>query len=204
VVERTPGLLDAQWEEQFEALIAYEAKHGHCNVPTGSQLGNWVGTQRGAYKGQGSAKLSAERIKRLDEIGFDWDRRATQWEDGFAELVAYKAKHGHCNVPTGAQLGNWVHAQRRARKGQGTGRLSAEQIKRLDDLDFVWDPLDAQWEEQFEALIAYEAKHGHCNVPRGSQLGNWVGTQRTVYKDGKLSDQRVTRFEAIGFQWSQR
>ena len=63
------------WEESFEALVAYKADFGHCRVPQGLKyqgliLGNWVGTQRARKEVK---KLSAERIQRLDDIGFVWD-----------------------------------------------------------------------------------------------------------------------------------
>ena len=41
----------ALWESKFQLLVEYNNKHGTSNVPqTKSQLGNWVHTQRSAYK----------------------------------------------------------------------------------------------------------------------------------------------------------
>ena len=80
--------------------------NGDCNVPKDrSFLGNWVGTQSTEYKAK---RLSAERIARLEAIGFVWDRFEAAWEESFAELLAYKEANGDCNVPQGSSLGGWV------------------------------------------------------------------------------------------------
>ena len=62
-----------QWEERFAELKAFKKKYGHCNVPLHCkekpQLARWVSKQR-TVKARG--KLSPDRIKRLEEIGFQW------------------------------------------------------------------------------------------------------------------------------------
>ncbi len=66
-------LYAANWEEMFAALVTFKAQHGHCNVPRryaeNPPLGLWVGRQRKDYN---SGKLSAQRIKRLNALGFRW------------------------------------------------------------------------------------------------------------------------------------
>ena len=66
-------LLDFQWESKFRELLAYKAVRGNVNVPNSGQtgLGAWVSTQRAAKK---AGEISDERIQRLDEIGFEWER----------------------------------------------------------------------------------------------------------------------------------
>ena len=59
------------------------------------------------------------------------------------------------------------------------------------------------WETRFNELVQYKAKHGDCNVPRSQgQLGKWVNNQRTIYKKGKLSQDRIDRLNGIGFDWT--
>ena len=92
-------------------------------------------------------KLSEERIRRLDELGFVWDgaleaslkKSQETWESKYAALVEYQRTHGHCRVPSDAKehdsLGMWVSTMRAYRK---QGKLSEERIRRLDELGFVW------------------------------------------------------------------
>ena len=78
-------------------------------------------------------------------------------------------------------------------------------MQRLNALGFVWNTLDAAWDERFEELTAYKEVHGDCNVPRAwpenPQLGYWVAKQRTAYTKGNLSEEHVQRLNASGFVW---
>ncbi len=65
--------LEEKWEEAFSALIDFRSKTGHCRVGAryvinGLKLGVWVCTQR-----RTKSRLSPERIKRLDSVGFLWN-----------------------------------------------------------------------------------------------------------------------------------
>lgn len=100
---------DPGWEEQFLALKAYARDTGHCKVPArfkpNPKLGRWVMTQRRQFtllmQGYPSA-LTAERIQRLEDIGFTWSIRpepVKTWNKKFQVLKAYKKTFGNCMVP---------------------------------------------------------------------------------------------------------
>jgi hypothetical protein len=198
---------DAQkgtWEEGFAALTAFKAREGHCLVPKSHvegtfKLGAWVSKQRGLKH-----TMPAERRHRLNVIGFVWDLRESEWEEGFAALAAFKAREGHCLVPTlhvegKFNLGFWVSNLRTNR-----GRVPAKRRQRLDAIGFVWDPLESGWEEGFAALAAFKAREGHCLVPQRHvegtfKLGTWVNAQRRC-RDRMPADRRQ-RLNAIGFVW---
>jgi hypothetical protein len=65
---------DSFWEQKFAELQAFKESKGHCNVSSryseNPSLATWVDGQR-QYKKKG--KLSEERIRRLDELGFEWN-----------------------------------------------------------------------------------------------------------------------------------
>jgi superfamily II DNA or RNA helicase len=195
-----------QWEEGFSALSTFKEQHGHCRVPvihkfSGFNLGNWVRKQRTKQD-----QLSAERKRRLDELGFIWDPLTEQWEEGFSALSAFKEQHGHCRVAqahkfNGFNLGIWIATQRSIQD-----QLSAERKQRLDELGFIWDPLTEQWKEGFSALSAFKEQHGHCVVParhkfNGFNLGTWVHAQRS--RQDQLSAERKQRLEDLGFVWDE-
>ena len=84
------------WDDQHKALCAYRRQFGNCRVPArfGSdpKLGRWVMTQRRQFtllmQGLPSA-LTAERILKLEDIGFTWSVRpepATHWSKKLKEL----------------------------------------------------------------------------------------------------------------------
>jgi superfamily II DNA or RNA helicase len=195
-------LLDNQWEEMFAALVAYKQRHGDCNVPArwpeNLILSQWVITQR-----SNRDKLEAAKRAQLDEVGFTWQVRDSQWQEIFNGLVAFKKAHGHCKVPQkwreNPRLASWVSGQRTNRD-----KLSGDKRSLLDALGFVWDAVGDPWQEMFNALLAYKERFGHTKVPRSwgesQKLANWVVIQRRD-KD-KLSDAKRMRLEEIGFAWS--
>ena len=126
-----------QWEEKFNELLAYKNKYGNLDIPQNViGLGEWVSTQR---KNNKNGKLSDEKIARLNKIGFVWDSYDFRWGERFRELLAYKGEHGDVNVSSRypEKLGLWVHTQRRDKRN---GKLSADKIRQLDEIGFVWEP----------------------------------------------------------------
>jgi hypothetical protein len=195
---------EAAWEEMFGALVEYKKKTGNCSVPNewpeNPQLGRWVNTQRLTKE-----RLTPDRVKRLNELGFVWEPQEAAWEEKFKALVEYKKKTGNCNVPQGwpdnPKLANWVTNQR-----QKKDRLTSEQIRRLNDLGFGWGPLKKNWEEMFAALVDYHKKTGNCNVPvnwpENPQLGRWISQQRR--SRDRLTPERIKRLNKLGIVWGQK
>ena len=105
--------LGVSWDEMYGRLVRFREREGHCRVPTFHRennftLGQWVSTQRGAKD-----KLSEERHRRLDEVGFIWDTLTEAWEEGFRHLEQFYKRDGHCKVlmthkEDSYKLGQWV------------------------------------------------------------------------------------------------
>merc|ERR1712238_345350 len=121
-----------------------------------------------------------------DAIGVVWDVPIQQWENKFDHL------------------GKWLSRQRNDNK---KGTLNVDQIKRLDEIGVVWDVLIQQWENYYILLVKYKDREGHCNVPQihaeeGKNLGQWLNTQRTAKRKGKLTTDQLKRLDEIGVVWS--
>lgn len=158
------------FDERFDALLAFKAKHGHCTVSTSRlernkeylSLGIWCDHIRRTYRLIQSNEISTQKImirltqsniQRLNEIGFDWyPGDKVGFEVRFKELLAFKAKYGHCNVKTSLaesnleyrSLGTWCSRMRRIRRKIQRGmkvqrNLTPENIERLTNEGFLWD-----------------------------------------------------------------
>ena len=148
--------------------------------------------------------MPADRRQRLEAIGFEWDPFAAIWEQGCFALEQFKAREGHCGVPTSHaegefKLGSWVSHQRRRRD-----TMPSERRQRLEAIGFEWDALASDWETGFSALERFRAREGHCRVPKGHvegefRLGSWVIHRRSSSED--LPTERRQRLEGIGFLW---
>src|SRR5262245_25142757 len=130
--------LETNWAEGLRYLTIYKQREGHCRVPlnhmeNGFRLGQWVDRQR---QRKDQETVPEARRQQLDELGFVWDPRETNWAEGFRCLTIYKQREGHCRVPAthkenGFRLGTWVIKQRQ-RKHQGT--LPEARRRQLDGL----------------------------------------------------------------------
>jgi hypothetical protein len=208
--------LDTTWHEQYSKLLAYKQKFGDCLVPYkwkhDPSLVIWVHNQR-----RSKASLPETRRQALDDIGFDWDRSETVWNDNYQKLIAYKKSYGDCHVPVhweeDPSLGAWVSAQRTYRK---KGWLQLHRITMLEQLGFKWSIYDktsesikneALWQSKFYGkLLPFVHTHGHCNVPRGYPadlvLRNWANHQRYLFSKGILRKDRMALLDGVGFVYS--
>ena len=201
---------ESNWTARFSELVTYKREHGHCNVSqydeANRSLGKWVNKQRIAFN---NGNLSAERVGKLNELGFVWDLYHAAWMSSYNNLVAYKSEHGDCNVPrnveTNKSLCNWVKKQRTA---FNNGKLSVERVGKLNELGFVWDLYHAAWMSSYNNLVAYKEQHGHCNVSHSDKANKslyiWVSTQRKVFKRGELSEERIDQLNELGFVFEPR
>ena len=233
------------FDERFKDLISFKAELGHCNVPnTNSRnnkyrsLGNWCSDIRRSYKsikegGKPKCKLSKADIQRLENAGFEWNLfyKPFTFDERFKDLMAFKAKFGHCKVPCTQSstnkkyhsLGMWCSHVRTSYKsikegGKPKCKLSKADIQRLENAGFEWNLLKT-FDERFKDLMAFKAKFGHCNVPLTKSnksscthysLGIWCSNMRQTYKaikEGrgklgcKISKADIKRLEKAGFKW---
>ena len=76
------------WMYKYNLAKAYFEHHGNLEIPysyktlngyeytdEGIALGVWLNTQRQAYKGVGTCKITEEQIKLLEEIGMRFETR---------------------------------------------------------------------------------------------------------------------------------
>jgi hypothetical protein len=230
-------------DDRLNDLMAFKAKYGHCDVSyTGedASLGQWCTGLRGSYKKiqtnqEPKIKLSDEQIQLLNDVGFKWSLREKEitsikrFDERFNDLMAFKAKYGHCYVSQhgeDASLGQWCNIVRGSYKKMQNNqkprtKLSDEKIQRLNDAGFKWCLHQGElmsknrFDKRFDDLMAFKAKYGHCDVSKrgeNASLGLWCNTVRRSYKKiqnnqkpiTKLSDEQIQRLSDAGFKWSLR
>lgn len=189
------------WDRRFEELKHWRQEHGTCIVPKSEGvLGRWTAKQRELAKAR---KLTASRYRLLQSVGFVWDATAAAWEMQYQALQVFVREHGHACVPSAyPSLGTWVGKMRGKRR---RGELEEDKARRLEAVGFVWDPANADWMALYEELKSFREENGHCsvpfNVPRLEKLCWWCSTQRQAFKKGKLSSERISYLENLGFVW---
>jgi superfamily II DNA or RNA helicase len=202
------------WDARFEQLKEYKRQRHDCLVPArwkeNPKLAWWVVEQR-YDKRKGT--LGADKIRRLDEIGFVWEPTKAlipQWERMLAQLQTFRAEKGDCRVPRdyepNPRLAKWVARQRKLKK---QGKLPEERARKLDSIGFDWDlsaDPEETWARIFSELEAFHQRYRHCRVhpqwPENPNLGSWVMRQRALKRKGELAPDRIKRLDALGFEWS--
>ncbi len=201
-------LKKARWEEGFAAFQHFFQQHQHGKVPDpyleSLLLDQWAREMRRGYRLE---KLSPQQITRLEEAGFVWDLEAAAWKEAYEELSRFRATHGHVDVadpyPDAPTLPAWIQLQRRA---NNKGVLTPEQVQRLDALEFIWDPVEKHWQDQFKALTDFYQTQGHFNVPKEwsdqPDLFQWVKSQRLARDKEKLDESKLALLTELGFVWN--
>eukprot|EP00550_Attheya_septentrionalis_P004429 CAMPEP_0198283158 /NCGR_PEP_ID=MMETSP1449-20131203/2828_1 /TAXON_ID=420275 /ORGANISM="Attheya septentrionalis, Strain CCMP2084" /LENGTH=1129 /DNA_ID=CAMNT_0043979683 /DNA_START=92 /DNA_END=3481 /DNA_ORIENTATION=+ len=220
---------DRQWDEMFQSLLKYKEENGSCLVPKryppDMKLGTWVHTQRIQYRklvsGAGAAskyegdeeqceesetsfRLTDDRRKRLEDIGFVWSVRDKdtpvkqtpvtltrnsyddQWDVMFERLKKYKEEHQHCLVPKRCKedpkLGTWVDTQ----------RVQYKKLKRHLEKNGLSLNQDMHVKQPDDEGGTSADGSPEISPPAGKPLV------------GRLTDDRINRLESVGFVWSLR
>mmetsp|Transcript_14421 Transcript_14421/g.30274 ORF Transcript_14421/g.30274 Transcript_14421/m.30274 type:complete len:320 (-) Transcript_14421:344-1303(-) len=136
------------------------------------------------------------------------------WLTHYHQLIHYKSQFGTVNVPKRdkiySPLAEWCNEQRELYRKK---KLSEVLIQKLNKIEFQLEKASGQvlsgdglWNFRFNQLLQYKRETGTCNVPqiytKNSSLGNWVSTQRVLYRNGKMPDERKERLNGIGFEWT--
>ncbi len=210
------------WDRRFTELKAYRRKCGHCQVSSYSKehpaLGNWVLFQRVQKR---AGRLSRKRVRRLNQIGFDWVSRGRSaefrdstdwnmvWDQMYSSLQQFKKRYGHCWVPSvppgNPKLSRWISAQRKLKR---KGLLKKNRQRRLQALSFDWRAghyAKLRWGRSFQRLLEFYHRFGHSHVPaewsENRALADWVVKTRMLRRKGRLSADKVRRLNKIGFVW---
>jgi hypothetical protein len=210
----------AAWERRYQALKKYRDANGTCAIPArwngDRTLAMWVVRQRALRK---RGALPEERLQRLDALGFLWygadpkrSMEEARWVQRFDQLAAYVAAHGHGSVGLDDSewpgLAAWVFRQRNERR---RGRLRDDRIRRLETLNFAWNPRrpgqsrSRHWERMFEKLMAFRLERGSAEIPAdgsGRALRQWLDGQRRRQRAGRLAPDLVRRLEQAGVCWN--
>lgn len=127
------------------------------------------------------------------------------WEIHYKEVEEYSNKNGNSNIPArykavdGFGIGTWCVAQR---VNYNKGLLSDQEIKKLQKLNFDFDPYKTLFEIDFQELLKFKDTHGHVDVPiMGNRLGRRVNKYRTYYRKEILNQEKIDRLTNIGFQF---
>jgi hypothetical protein len=218
------------WDDMYNELVNYHTNHGSTLVPSriNRSLAKWTQQQRkDCLKG----RLHGDKVEKLERLEFDWKPEDIDWNAMFDRLVNFKQKFSSTLVPRiygeDPPLENFVRTQRYT-YGKNLSNIDEyddellwsiadelksgipsethfARMKKLIDLEFVWDVPEAKWMKMYEKLVKYKEMHNNTLVSEGysqdPDLGTWVITQRHHYVSGRISARRIVLLNDIDFVW---
>lgn len=209
-----------RWWENFEDVCSYLKEH-QCALSdilddavtrNGVAMRRWVREQRLAYYGKSKHSMPEERRTKLHDIGIEEYRDA--FENAFYKALLdakqFYEKHHHVRFPTdmksstGTSMKAWLNSLRLNHK---KGKLSPLYLQMIRDADMLFI-LETPFETAYRHAAEFYRQHGSLQMPTayicedGFALGKWCADMRDRRKNGKVSEDRIARLDAIGFDWS--
>lgn len=127
------------------------------------------------------------------------------WEERLKQLIEFKEKTGHFNVPNTEEhtkLLFWTYTQRKAKTA---GVLRRDRFKKLNAIGFEWKSsrlMESRWDTQYALLEQFYKEWGHTNVtPKDLQLSTWCARQRTQRQNGVMPKERIDKLNKLKFVW---
>lgn len=198
-----------RWYSNYSQIREFYNEHGHLSLKC-DRLSQWLTYQRLHAK-----SLDDDQLSKLDEIHYkdatvfrECDDKA--WKEKIEEIRRSSGKFSK-------SLSAWLTRQRQALAAGGLERERKEELEELGinltlhikkrNTTIISQSKQAQWMKQFETLVKYVEKNGHCNVPkryRPHGLGEWVHRQKKNFRSMKESDdpflqERVDKLCSLGF-----
>ena len=88
-----------------------------------------------------------------------------------------------------------------ARPPRSTCRFVLERAPSETRQKIVRKSTQTTWEERYRELSTYRSTWGTADAPLGDPLGRWCRTQRQQHAEGKLSEERIAKLDALEFSW---
>ena len=204
------NLHDLVWAQTLELLDQFHKETGRWpsrdEMYGGRKLGQWCIYQRKLYK---QKILLDSRLDALKKIGFPicQTRQELAWEAKLELLKEFRKKYKRWPKQTeiyrGENLGLWCSAQ----KNRVAARAySNDRLEKLKEIGFPLHSREESWDCMFDLLSEFYKKYQrppkNKETYKGKNLGAWYFSQRRKGKEGKLSQERRTRFATIGIDLS--
>ena len=225
------GYAKIYYEYHGDLKVPYDFKtnDGYTYDENGKiNLGRWNQNQRETYK---KNKLSEDRIVLLQQIEMQFeDKNEFRWNMMYEYAKIYYEHYGDLEVPGlfktndgytydkngKIYLGKWIQNQRETYK---KNKLSEDRIVLLQQIEMQFeDKNEFRWNMMYEYAKIYYERHGDLEVPDGFKtsdgytydengkinLGSWVERQRQLYKNNKLSEDRIKLLKQIKIRFENK
>lgn len=194
---------DSVWEDNYNNIKKYVKENGALPRRSDKEFGLWIQSQRSKYEKYNSTIEGRVRIKKLELLeGWFWDVDFdAMWEQHITDLMMFIQTNKKLPKQSEGLLGAWIGTQR---QNYRKNKLSLTQIHKLETIkEWSWIPFDSIWDLRFSEFNEFVKLNNRLPKINGEPLGRWGDKQRTMYKNDKLSVDRIKKLESInGWTWN--
>ena len=171
---------DEKWNKIFQDMIKFKERMGHleANYMKDPILYKWMTAQRYLLRDK-SPRMTPEKKKCLDDVGFDWK--------GYERF--------------------WTDPPENAEEAEGDEKTEESKGDTSDDPQTPGihekDTSDAKWNNMFHELCVFKAKNGHMNLVSTDLRYKWANRQRHACRDNiaSFTSEKKRLLDSIGFNW---
>ena len=135
-------------------------------------------------------------FEKMAELDFNFEGKTDNWTQYWQEIKDKLENRNSISVEElGGNAYSWIF---RHRKSYEEGTLSDYQNKKIEELKL--DRFFETWEQTFDKIKEWVAKNGKLPT-RTTQKDyhSWLGSQRSRYKNERLSDEQIKALQSIGY-----
>ena len=225
---------DLIWQQKYELAKKYFEYYKNSEIPidfktndgitydkSGVYLGKWCDHQKQRKR---KNMLSEERIKKLNDINFNFENKTEiSWHKMYNLVKKYykhfgnteikkdfKTKDGITYDKNGVSLGSWCDNQRTKQE-----KLSQEKTRKLEEINFRFQSKDDfYWQKMYNLAKIYNEHYGNLEIPskfktkngidydeNGETLGSWKESQRASFKKNTLEEEKIQKLKLINFNF---
>jgi len=218
--------LIVSWDMMFGLLVRYKNEFSHTHIGhrenyEKTTLGSWLSNQRGKYK---RGELNSVRVKRLEELGVEWNVREMYWERNYMIMQKVVLDTGRPylkrgTVIDGEKIAQWCELNRLRRKehldkakkdpkykNSEAFKEREKKNRRLENLcpgKWWWDPETEKFDEQLSVIEQQLKDFPGQPIPADLKLVDTTfgGFRKHIYKYKKVDHSKWKKMQKIaGFE----
>lgn len=148
------------------------------------------------------------KITLIQDIDISREGRLIEWYKNYEKLSQFIDKNDR--LPEEGEENNiseWISEQRQRRTD---GRITRDQIKKLQNLKYWYWNMDIRWMTNYDKLKNFISENNRLpnyNIRNEKFLGNWVVKQRYYYTKDRLTPSKILllqKFECWSWTYKKR
>lgn len=190
------------WYQKLDDWFKSRGNDYYPNKEEDQTLYAWIMSQRTRYK---KNNLSDEKINKLNLLNFVWDSQDKSWHEKYQKLIDWRKQQTNplkwpsqrSKEPIEHELAVWFLALRNQYK---TGTIRDDRLKKLNEIEFPFEPNIFKWLNNYNILNEFIKKNGR--FPNTTEVSGtvyiWFRTQ--IDKFDSLNHKQKKLLKEINYQ----